>query len=74
MRDVSTVLRTPEAILADAASSSWIRAALQSALTRDPVDALNDALTLAAVLDIHLRMALGLEERTRNPVVLVANR
>lgn len=64
MSAVSTVLRTPEAILANAASSSWIRTALQSALTLDPVDALNDALTLAAALDAHLRMALGLEERT----------
>jgi hypothetical protein len=61
---VSTALHTPEAILADAASSSWIRTALQSALTRDPVDALNDALTLAAALDAHLRMLLGLEERS----------
>jgi len=53
---------TVEEILADKASSSWILSALTSALERDPVDALNDALALSAALDAYLRMALGLEE------------
>ena len=48
-------------ILADQAASAWLRSALQSALERDPVDALNDALVLAAALDTHLRTELGLE-------------
>ena len=53
---------TVKEILANKASSSWILSALKSALERDPVDALNDALVLAAVLDVHLRTELGLAE------------
>ncbi len=53
---------TVDDLLADQAASSWLRAALQSALERDPVDALNDALILAEVLDAHLRRELGLED------------
>jgi hypothetical protein len=49
-------------ILADQAASSWLRGALRSGLERDPVDALNDALVLAAALDVHLRAELGLED------------
>jgi hypothetical protein len=52
---------TAQDILSDQAASSWLRSALQSALERDPVDALNDALVLAAALDAHLRVELGLE-------------
>lgn len=37
-------------ILADPAASYWIKDALRSALTRDPVDAVNDAEVLAKVL------------------------
>jgi DNA polymerase III epsilon subunit-like protein len=62
MSAVPPWLPTAEAILADTASSSWIRTALTSALERDPVDALNDALALAAVLDAQLRRKLELEE------------
>ncbi len=51
-------------ILADEAASPWILSALTSALERDPVDALNDALALAAALDANLRITLGLEEDT----------
>jgi DNA polymerase III epsilon subunit-like protein len=51
-----------EDLLADQAASSWLRSAVQSALERDPVDALNDALVLAEVLDAHLRRELGLED------------
>ncbi len=53
---------TTQNILADEAASSWLRSALQSALKRDPVDALNDALVLAAALDAHLRVELGVED------------
>lgn len=52
---------TAQDILADQAVSAWLRSALQTALKRDPVDALNDALALAAALDTHLRAELGLE-------------
>ena len=62
MSAVTSTVTTAEAILADHASSSWMRSALESALKRDPVDALNDALALAAVLDAHLRAQLGLDE------------
>jgi hypothetical protein len=40
-----------EAVLQDVAASFWLRAALQSALVRDPVDAANDAEILAQLLD-----------------------
>jgi hypothetical protein len=59
---VSSASPTAQDILADQAASTWLRSALQSALERDPVDALNDALVLAAALDAHLRIELGLEE------------
>lgn len=52
---------TAQDILSDQAVSVWLRSALQSALERDPVDALNDALVLAAALDTHLRAELGLD-------------
>jgi hypothetical protein len=40
-----------EQILADPAASGWLKAALRSALLRDPVDAANDSEVLAKVLD-----------------------
>lgn len=49
-------------MLSDGAASFWLKSALQTALERDPVDALNDALVLAAILDAHLRVELGLNE------------
>ena len=52
----------PEDILADETSSQWIRSALTSALERDPVDALNDALVLASALDARLRRELELDD------------
>ena len=64
MSAVTSAVPTVETILADNAASSWIRLALESALKRDPVDALNDALALAAALDTHLRITLGLQEGT----------
>lgn len=50
-----------EDLLADETPSSWLISTLQSALERDPVDALNDALVLAEVLDARLRRELGLQ-------------
>lgn len=43
-------LFTIEGILADPAASFWLKAALRSALSRDPVDAANDAEILAQLL------------------------
>lgn len=48
-------------VLEDAATSVWLKSALHDALCRDPVDALNDALVLAALLEAHLREVLDLE-------------
>ena len=64
MSAVTRAVPTAETILTDNAATSWIRLALESALKRDPVDALNDALALAAALETHLRITLGLEEDT----------
>jgi hypothetical protein len=47
-----------EAILADPETSAWLKFALQSAANRDPIDALNDALVLAAALEERLRREL----------------
>ena len=48
-------------VLSDAATSAWLKAALRDAVRRDPVDALNDALLLASLLEAHLREVLDLE-------------
>lgn len=61
MNNISDISPTAMQVLGDRAASSWLRSALQSALDRDPVDALNDALLLAAVLDARLRNEFGLE-------------
>jgi hypothetical protein len=47
-------------ILDDPSASDWLKEALRSALDRDPVDALNDALLLAATLEERLRTVLDL--------------
>lgn len=47
-----------EQILADPAASGWLKAALHTALSRDPVDAANDAEVLARVLDRWCRQIL----------------
>jgi len=51
-----------QVVLADPSTSFWLKSAIEAALTRDPVDALNDALVLAAVLDGHLRDVVGLND------------
>ena len=61
MNDVVTD-RTVEEVIRDEAASAWLKTALRAALERDPVDALNDALALAAALEGRLRSVLGLEE------------
>ena len=44
-------LPTIEEVLRDPSASFWLKAALRSALARDPVDAANDAEVLALLLD-----------------------
>ncbi len=51
-----------QAVLVDPSTSFWLKSAIEAALTRDPVDALNDALVLAAVLDGRLRDVFGLND------------
>jgi len=52
-------LREMEEILADPAASLWLITALRSALSRDPVDAANDADILARILERRCRNMLG---------------
>lgn len=59
--DDPTLLRSIEEVLADPATSYWLKAAIQSLANRDPVDALNDALVLAALLEERLRIVLDLD-------------
>jgi hypothetical protein len=47
-------------ILADPDASEWLKSALKGAVTRDPIDALNDALVLAATLEARVRRELDL--------------
>ncbi len=51
-------------VLENPTTSSWLKSAIEGALARDPVDALNDALVLAADLDGHLREVLELGSST----------
>jgi hypothetical protein len=44
-----------EEIFMDPGASTWLREALRTALQRDPVDALNDTLALAEILEARLR-------------------
>lgn len=46
---------TADQVFRDDSTSPWLKSALQSALERDTVDALNDALLLASVLEEQLR-------------------
>ena len=59
-KDTDEVLEA-QVVLADPTTSYWLKSAIEAALARDPVDALNDALVLAAVLDAHLRSAFDLK-------------
>jgi len=46
-------------VLADPAASFWLKAALRSALSRDPVDAANDSEFLARLLERRCREVLA---------------
>jgi hypothetical protein len=51
-------LPTIEEVLRDPSASFWLKAALHSALARDPVDAVNDAEVLELLLDRRCRSML----------------
>ena len=53
---------TIEEVMADQSASEWLKTALRAALERDPVDALNEALALAGILEDRLRNVLDLDE------------
>ena len=53
---------TVDCILADLSASGWLKSAILAALSRDPVDAANDADVLAAVLDGRARDVLAQTE------------
>lgn len=54
MTKVAPVL-TADDVFRDGSVSPWLKSALQGALERDVIDALNDALLLASVLEEKLR-------------------
>jgi hypothetical protein len=60
MTPMSTSAVEGEGLLDDPSASDWLKGALRSALERDPVDALNDALLLASTLEERLRAVLDL--------------
>jgi hypothetical protein len=60
MRPMPTPPIDGKEILDDPAASDWLKGALLTALERDPADALNDALWLAATLEERLRAVLDL--------------
>jgi len=55
----SEELPSIEEVLRDPSASFWLKAALRSALSRDPVDAANDAEVLARVLEHRCRDTMG---------------
>jgi hypothetical protein len=61
-----TGIPTIDTILGDPAASFWLKAALRSSLSRDPVDAANDADILARVLERRCRAILNLTATTPN--------
>ena len=66
-RDLYAIFGSPDAeptaavvrdIVGDPATSEWLRLALTDAMTRDPVDAANDAETLSSVLTMRAELML----------------
>lgn len=60
--NVPTADPTIEEVMADQLTSEWLKTALRAALERDPVDALNDTLALAGILEDRLRNILDLDD------------
>jgi len=61
---MSTPIADPaaEEVFSNPAASKWLKGALRDSLDRDPVDALNDVLALAGILEERLRRALDLDD------------
>jgi hypothetical protein len=57
-KDLDSTLPNIENVLRDPAASFWLKAALRTALERDPVDAANDAEMLLRLLDARLNALL----------------
>lgn len=53
------MLPTAEELVASPETSAWLKAALAAALARDPIDAANDAATLAEVLNARANAKLA---------------
>lgn len=53
---------TVDEVMQDRSASQWLKTSLHTALERDPVDALNDALVLAGLLEDRLRAFLGIDD------------
>lgn len=62
-----TLQQRIRALLEDPAASSWLKRALEGALCRDPVDAVNDAEVLAALLVERADQALGNTVQPQTP-------
>jgi hypothetical protein len=58
---VSRRVAEVQEIFEDPSASTWLKSALRVALERDPVDALNDALALAEVLEERLHNVANLQ-------------
>jgi hypothetical protein len=51
-------------VLADSAASLWLKSALRSALSRDPIDAANDSEILARLLELRSERLLREGQRS----------
>ena len=60
--NASALESSVEELLQDESASQWLKAALRTALERDPADALNDVLLLAGMLEERLRGVLELND------------
>jgi len=60
--ELPQAMPTIDEVLADLATSGWMKNALLSALSRDPVDAANDAELLHRLLDAHCRTILKADQ------------
>ena len=56
--DAEPIAGVVREIVDDPATSEWLRLALTDAMSRDPVDAANDAETLSSVLGMRAEMLL----------------
>jgi hypothetical protein len=66
----ASVLPEIDEVLADPAASFWLKAALHSALSRDPVDAANDSEILARLLERRCREII--ESASKHPTLPAA--